>query len=166
MNVKKTINLTRPMTAVLTYAYLTLCSLLILPELVQHCITWKAGASWVIFLRESHRELTLVLPQIGGVVTAALPDWLLTLLGPAARSFSSLWTRSCRFALSCSKASTVPCSVLTEALSLRSTASCEEEKHCCSILEDLESANQVLKGAGTHFGTWPSPNEAKFSSVN
>lgn len=71
----------------------------------------------------------------GHEISPLLPEDLLMVLGPAARSFSSLWTRSCRFALSCSKAWTVPCSVLTEALSLRSTVSYEEDNQCFSILE-------------------------------
>lgn len=48
--------------------------------------------------------------------------------GPTVRSFSSLCTRACRVALSCSKDWIVPCSVLTEALSPRTTAS-YDEKH-------------------------------------
>lgn len=66
-----------------------------------------------------------------------LPEDLLKLSGPAAWSFSSLWTRSCRLALSRSKAWIVPCSVLTEALSPCSTASWEENNPCYSILDKI-----------------------------
>lgn len=62
------------------------------------------------------------------------PEDVLT-LGPGGPSFSSRWTRSCSFAFSCSKASTVPRSVWTEALSLRSTVSCEGDNSRYSVLE-------------------------------
>lgn len=60
-------------------------------------------------------------------VSTLLPEELLV-VGPADSSFSSLWTRSCSFAFSSSKAWTAPCSVLTEALWLRSSASWEGHK--------------------------------------
>lgn len=56
-----------------------------------------------------------------------VPEDVLMVMCPVAKSFSSLWTHSCRFALSCSKAWTILCSVLIEALSLSSSASCEED---------------------------------------
>lgn len=68
-----------------------------------------------------HKESPAML-KLCTVVPEDLPT------GPTVRSFSSLCTRACRVALSCSKDWIVPCSVLTEALSPHTTAS-YDEKH-------------------------------------
>lgn len=86
-----------------------------------HCCDIITMARW--------QKETLVSPKRKRrkkVCCAVLPeDWLPT---PVARSFSNLWTRSCKVALSCSKVWIVPCSVLTEALSPRRTASYKRKK--------------------------------------
>lgn len=64
-----------------------------------------------------------------------VPESVLMVVFPVVKSFSSLWTCSCSFALSCSKAWTILCSVLVEALSLSSSASWEEDNPYCSMLE-------------------------------
>lgn len=74
----------------------------------------RAASLWEITHQMAMLKLCTVVPE-------DLPT------GPAVRSFSSLCTRACRVALSCSKDWIVPCSVLTEALSPRTTASYDEK---------------------------------------
>lgn len=87
---------------------------------------------YLIFNFSAATNMRLSCHELGPV----LPEDL-TVAGPEARSFSSLWTRSCKLALSRSKVWIVPWSVLTEPLSPRSTASCEDNNPCYSILDKI-----------------------------